>query len=94
MIRFAIHDREGTINLLDKEKAYHLMREGHLGQSDLFGSRRIDPIGESIGTADDKNQSFVGRMHFLFEVNRKLRRGELLSFLIKRSEERRVGKEC
>ena len=56
VVRFALDNRAGTIDLLGEDDTYHLVGEGHSGKRYLTICPGIDGIAETVGTADDKDQ--------------------------------------
>ena len=82
MIGQIIEYRQGTIELLGKDDAHHLMREGHLRQGDLALGKTVDLGREAIGTTDDKDKAAAHGIHTLLKPLGEATRGELLTTLI------------
>ena len=58
VVRFALQDGEGAVELFNKDEPNHLMGECHRGEGNLFVSAFIDRRGESIRAADDEDEPF------------------------------------
>ena len=86
MVRLVIQDRHRPVNLLDKDQSDHLVGKSHLAQRDLFRCRLIHGLTKTVRTAHHKYQAFRDRMHFLFQISRKLHGGELLPFLVQQHQ--------
>ena len=56
MIRLTFYNSTCAIECLGKDKAYHLMREGHLGKRDLLVGAVIYCLRDSVRTSDDKHK--------------------------------------
>lgn len=81
MIRLTFYNSTCAIECLGKDKAYHLMREGHLGKRDLLVGAVIYCLRESVRTADDKHKP-SSRSLLAFYPLRKLYASEFQSMLI------------
>ena len=51
MIRLAVENGHGAINLFDKQQANHLVRECHLAQGDFFLGHFVYVWGKPVRTA-------------------------------------------
>ena len=77
MIRFAVQDGEGAIELLGEDESRHDMGEGELRKGDLEILTGIDCLGKAVGAADDEHQRLLPRVGLLLDELRKLFRSEL-----------------
>ena len=60
VVRLAFDDGAGAVDLLGEDEAYHLVREGHLGEGKLFVGTGVDGRGEAVWASDDKDESAGG----------------------------------
>ena len=72
MIRSAVQYRHGTVKLLHEDKPYHLMRKGHARKRQFLVCRCINFGGETVRSADNKNQPFVYGIHLALHIVRDL----------------------
>ena len=77
-----VEDGKGTVELLDKDNAYHLVGKGHLRKGYLALGKGVNLGGEAIGTSDDKDETAAHGVHPLLKPLRKAYGGELLATLI------------
>lgn len=81
MIGLPLDDRAGTVYLFRKHESYHLVREGHLRQRQLFVGTGIDGRGEAVGTSHDEDKTSC-RVPFPLEPLGELDATELLAVLV------------
>ena len=82
VVRRAVQDGHGTVELLDEDEPYHLVREGHARHGQLFVGGGIDFGGEAVGAANDEDQPPVDGVHLLPHVFGKLHGAHLLAALV------------
>ena len=82
MIRLVIQYCHRPVDLFDKDKPYHLVRESHFAERYLFGGCFVDSFAEPIGASDYKYQTLGYDMHLLFQIGRELHGCKFLSFFI------------
>ena len=81
MIGLTLDDRAGPVYLFRKHESYHLVREGHLRQRQLFVGTGIDGRRETVGTSYDEDEPSC-RVPFPFEPLGELDATELLAVLV------------
>ena len=81
VVRLTFYNSTCAIERLGKDKAHHLMREGHLGEGDLLVGAVVDWLREAVGTADDKDKPSGSGLLALYPFG-KLDASELLAVLI------------
>ena len=86
VIRLPIQDSHCPIELLNKDKADHLMREGHLAEGDLLGCRPIDRLAKPIRASHHKQQPLGHGVHLLLDISGKLHGGKLLAMLVEQDQ--------
>ena len=85
MIRLTFYYCASTVYLFGKDKAHHLVGEGHLGQANLLISTLIYRLGETIRTSYAEHQP-ASRLLLLLYPCRKLHGAQFLAMLIKQHE--------
>jgi len=60
VVRLAFDDGASAVDLLGEDEAYHLVREGHLGEGKLFVGTGVDGRGEAVWASDDEDESAGG----------------------------------
>ena len=70
VIGFAAQDGHGTVELLDKDEAYHLVGKGHRRKRNLLLGGRVDGLAEAVGPAYHKHQALrhLEKSDFMAEV--------------------------
>lgn len=68
VIRFSPHYRHCTIQLLDKDEAYHLVGKGHLGKGEFVIGLGIDIGRETVWASDDEDEAFADGLHLLLHI--------------------------
>ena len=86
VIGFAPHYCHGTIELLDKDEAYHLVREGHLGEGQFVAGFSVDVGREAVGATYDEDKALVDGLHFLLHIFRELYAAHFLAVLVKQDD--------
>ena len=86
MIRQVVEYRQGAIELLGKDDAHHLVREGHARERYFALCSGIHGIGETVGTTDDEHQSFGYGVHALLQPVGKSYGSELLAALVEEDD--------
>ena len=81
VVRLSFYDSTCAIERLGKDKAHHLMREGHLGEGDLLVGAVVDWLRKAVGTADDKDKPSCRGLLALYPFG-KLDASEFLSMFI------------
>lgn len=90
VIGFIPQNRERAVELFRKEKAYHLVGEGELGQGEFRVGPFFHGVAESERSADDKETAFAARVHlFLHEFGKSFRSMFLPVFVQQDAEIRR-----
>ena len=67
VIGLVAEDSHGAVYLLHKEKAYHLVRKGHLAQGDFSVGACINRLRKTVGTAHYKHD-IPPRRHLLLQI--------------------------
>ena len=62
------HNRHGTIQLLNKDEAYHLMGKSHLGKGEFVVCLGIDIGRKSVRAANDEDEAFANGLHLLLHI--------------------------
>ena len=82
VVGLAFQNREGTIKLLDKNQAHHLMTEGH-GRERQFGiGAVVHFLCETVRPTYDEHQPFCSRNHLFFKAFGELNRGVLFAVFV------------
>ena len=93
MVRLVIQDRHRPVNLLDKDQSDHLVGKSQSCSTRSFPDAALYTASlKTVRTAHHKYQAFRDRMHFLFQISRKLHGGELLPFRPATPNNRRAAK--
>ena len=87
VIRFAVQDGEGAIELLGEDEPRHDVGKGELREGDLEVLAGIDRFGEAVGAADDEHQSLLSCVGLLLDELRELFRRELLAPLVEEHDD-------
>ena len=82
MVRAVVQDAHCPVELLCEDEAYHLVRESHLRERNLFLCRSVYGRRESVGTAYDENQP-LDRVHLPFYPGGELDGAEFFAVLVK-----------
>lgn len=85
VVLLALEDRASTIELLGEDEAHHLVGECHVGEGDHCLGTLIDCLGETIRSADDKDEVAACRLA-LAEPSGKLDAAALLTTLVEQHE--------
>lgn len=73
------------IELLCKNCAYNLVREGHLGEGYLLVRASIDLGAEAVGATNDEDEAFYTAIHTFLEPVGILDRAELRALFIEQN---------
>ena len=71
MVRFAVQDGEGAIELLGEDEPRHDVGKGELREGDLEVLAGIDGLGEAVGATDDEHQRLLPRVGLLLDELRE-----------------------
>ena len=91
MVWLAFQDCHGTIELFYAEESHHLMGERHLGETDFLAGGGIDGRGESVGAADDEDETTGACGLTLLEILAETYAGELATAFVEEDEPVAVG---
>ena len=83
MVWFTPKYGKGTVELLGKNRADHLVGESHHRKSYAALSPGADLLRETVGASDGKQERFPSRRKLFLKPGCKLSRTELLSVFVK-----------
>lgn len=82
VIGLSLDDGESPVQLLCKDGAHHLVREGHLGKGNLSARPLVNGLREAVGPSHGENKVLGARSQLFFHVFGKFQRAELAAVLI------------
>ena len=85
VVRFAIENRHGPVELFYENQPHHLVRECHPRQRNLLVRTFVHLFRESVRSAYYENQFSAGRIHLSAHPFGKLHRHHFLSALIEQN---------
>ena len=85
VVRLAFDDGAGAVDLLGEDEAYHLVREGHLGEGELFVGTGVDGRGEAVWASDDEDES-AGGVALLLQPAGELDTAKLAAMFVKQHD--------
>lgn len=86
VVGFAFQNGEGAVQLLNKDKSYHLVAEGHGRERHFRVGAVVHLLREAVWPADDENESFRARGHLFFKAFGEVYRGELLAVFVQKND--------